>query len=423
MKKMTLMDQLKKETRKSHNQLEKLPYFQALAEGNLGRDSYIAHLRALSVIHGVMEDQIMRANDPILGIVWNNGLCKMPLLIQDLHNLDHENVQDLPAVVDASVELTRKIRLRLQQDPMSMLGYLYVFEGSTLGGAVLKQQLSKAFGLSDNMGMSYVAQYGDDKRKHWDQFKKKMNSVQLQEDEKQRIVQAAHELFEGLMPVFEGLHPIGQQTPFYNATSLNPESGNQPISEDAEEINAALRAGKITWKKFPYYAWRYSDRGEQYTRSDSAWITTLVNYNWARVQQQIRWLGRVLSTRGMPQWMLEIHLQNMYNELIKVHPDKEKKYALLLEASADLGEMRKACFDDQALQKFSDQFDAEVGSEWSWRLKHMGALLGAAVADEKSGIDGAVSSIESWATDSRRFPDIFIAAVQKIIRDARKKAK
>ncbi|MBF0239405.1 MAG: biliverdin-producing heme oxygenase [SAR324 cluster bacterium] len=420
---VTLMDQLKNETRSSHERIEQFPYFKALAEGNLELDSYIAHLRALAVIHGVLEDEVMKTNDPVLGSVWSEKLSKFQWLTQDLRDLDHEYFPDIPVVVDASVELTRKIRLRRLSDPMSLLGYIYVLEGSTLGGAILKKQLSKTFAFQNDQGMSYFAQYGNDKLKHWNLFKQQMNSLQLQEEEHARILKAANELFEGLMPIFAGLHPITKKVSFYNVTSLNPESGNQPIPEDPQEINAALRAGKITWKQFPYYEYRYSTRGEQYTRSDSSWITTLVQYPVERVKQQIRWLGRVLSTRGMPQCLLETHLQNMYNELVKVHPEKKDKYALLLEGATELRKMRQTYFDDKTIEELSEQFEAQVGMEWSRRLKHMGALLVNAVADEKAGITGAVSSIEDWATDPDRFPEIFISAVKNTIQEAKKRAK
>ncbi len=416
-----LTDRLKQETSTQHEFIETLPYFKALFEGTLALESYIAHLRALATIHGVLEDQIMQTNDPVLGTVWHDDMRKLPLLFQDLKDVDPGFSPDLPGSVEAALEITKRIRLRRINHPMSLVGYLYVLEGSTLGGSILRQQLASAFGFQHNRGLSYVGHYGKEKRVHWERFRERMNSTHLEAAEQQAVIEAAKELFKQLTLVFEALHPIQEKVPFYHVTSLNPEGGNHPIPKDAEEIKAALRAGQITWKQFPYYAWRYGERGQRYTRSDSAWLTTLVNYPIERIKNQIRWLGVVLSTRGMPQWMLEIHLENMYQELVEVHPEKETMYAKLKEAASDLKSIRRDILGDEVLDELSAEFEAMVGPEWSWRLKHMGKLLVMAVVDEKSGIDGAVTSIESWATNPYRFPEIFITAVQKTIREARQR--
>ena len=31
----------------------------------------------------------------------------------------------------------------------------------------------------------------------------------------------------------------------------------------------------ITYRIFPYYAWRYGERGQRFTQSDSAWLAHL----------------------------------------------------------------------------------------------------------------------------------------------------
>ena len=57
---------------------------------------------------------------------------------------------------------------------------------------------------------------------------------------------------------------------------LNPSAGDVPLPEDQREIDAALRAGPITHRIFPYFDWRYGDRGRKFTESDSAWPAWLV---------------------------------------------------------------------------------------------------------------------------------------------------
>ncbi|MFZ1640910.1 MAG: hypothetical protein WAV07_05620 [Candidatus Contendobacter sp.] len=51
----TLMIRLREATREIHTQLEALPYPQALERRELPLESYVGHLRAMAVVHGVLE--------------------------------------------------------------------------------------------------------------------------------------------------------------------------------------------------------------------------------------------------------------------------------------------------------------------------------------------------------------------------------
>ncbi len=65
-------------------------------------------------------------------------------------------------------------------------------------------------------------------------------------------------------------------------------------------------------------------------------------------------------------------------------------------------------------------FDVRVGTEWQQRLPCMGALLGAAVADEADGIMWAVVRVETWLVDPAVFPPQWIAAVRATLDEARR---
>jgi hypothetical protein len=204
--------------------------------------------------------------------------------------------------------------------------------------------------------------------------------------------------------------------------ALNPQAGSHAIPNDLREIRAALQAGERSWQRFPYYEWRYGSRGRRFTRSDSAWIVTLTDHRQALVDQQITWLGGLLASRGMPQWLLELHLETLHQELVDAVPEKREAYAKLLHAAAMLRDMRRAPIRDDVFHALSAEFEALVGPEWSNRLPRTGGLLVAAVADEKAGISNAVTSLEGWMTDPARFPETWIAAVHTTLRKAREYA-
>lgn len=200
---------------------------------------------------------------------------------------------------------------------------------------------------------------------------------------------------------------------------LNPEAGNHPMCHDPRELQAALRAGRMSWRRFPYYEARYGGRGLQFARSDSAWLVALAELHAATVNEQIAWLGRVLASRGMPQWLLELHLGVLYTELVAAVPERTEIYCSLLGAATMLREQRRKYLDDAALAELTAAFALQVGAEWEEKLPETGALLASAVADEAAGIMQAVPSIASWMTEPQRFPSIWIASVNRTLGRAR----
>src|SRR5688500_8787374 len=88
------------------------------------------------------------------------------------------------------------------------------------------------------------------------------------------------------------------------ARSINPIAGLYEVTTDAAELRACARASTRSWEYFPYYERRYGAEGWKFGFSDSAWIATLCDRGPDEAGDQIQWLGRVLSSRGMPQVML-----------------------------------------------------------------------------------------------------------------------
>jgi len=193
--------------------------------------------------------------------------------------------------------------------------------------------------------------------------------------------------------------------------TLNPEAGDHPIVTDPRELKAAMRAGERSWQRFPYYQLRYAERGQRFTRSDSAWLASLAERGPTIACEQVTWLGRVLATRGMPRWLLESHLEVLHAELVKAVPAKANIYGALLAAAGMLRSIRHSHVSEALLRAVTIDFADQVGDEWDINCPETGALLAAAVADERAGIEMAVPSLAAWMTDPSRFPPHWIAAV------------
>lgn len=187
---------------------------------------------------------------------------------------------------------------------------------------------------------------------------------------------------------------------------LNPAAGDVPIPNDPKEVEAALRAGPVTYRIFPYLQWRYGERGRRFTQSDSAWLAWLVRHDQSRVIEQILWLRSVLSNRGMPSWILEVHLIHLFKELVRSLPEKEPQYDKLVVASHVLRQQRRDVMTDQDWDKLAIEFAIAVEREPTSVLIGIGKLLVAAVIDERLGVVNAVSSLEHWLTDVKHWRQI-----------------
>ena len=415
------MENLRAETRDQHVRVEALPFFKALLAAELPLEGYVGLLRAMAIVHETLEGAITRSPSPLLATVWDDAIARLPLIRRDLEHFDKE-LPHLPTPTMAALVLAGQIRLRAASDADSLLGYLYVFQGSALGGLVLRAHVARAFGLDGGKGLAYLSSFDRATRAHWERFGQHMNDSLADPALLHRVSEAAREAFEGIGEIVEHLYPVADQPPRNPVSLLNREAGSHPVTLDPREIEAALRAGERSWHAFPYFELRYGARGRRFTRSDSAWIVTLTNHAQVAVDRHIRWLGGLLAARGMPQLLLEQHLEILHAELVRAVPEKRAAYDTLLNAAHMLRDTRRAHIRDDVMRRLSSSFEAKVGTEWAGRLNGAGLLLVASVADEQAGITNAVASLESWMLDPARFPDTWIQAVRMTIRRAREQA-
>lgn len=207
-----------------------------------------------------------------------------------------------------------------------------------------------------------------------------------------------------------------RQPPRGFARSINPAAGLYEVTTDESELRACARAATRSWQHFPYYEKRYGPEGWKFGFSDSAWITTLCARGATEAVQNIRWLGAVLSSRGMPQIMLEYHLDVQREELLAENSQDKRRCAILRRCERTLAAIREKAFPPARFNRLARSFDERARSPESDRI---GSLIVSAVADEASGIEHAVDSLLSFLCDPSKFPPAWIAAVQSTVAEAR----
>lgn len=416
------MDTLRKETLLEHRRVELLPFAAAMASSTLMLESYAALLDAFNTMHSSLEAVFTPSDHVGIRMIWDESLRLSVRLGRDIAYFAPRKLRKSSVITIRSQIVAQRIRQRANDDPLSLLGYLYVLIGATLGGSILKNQVANAFGLKGPDGIVYFSTHTDEPRAPWNCFRQRMMETSFDPAEERRIIDAANEAFSFVAQIMEVLHPFEVSDSRMLARTLNFEAGRHVVPLDEREIGAALRAGEWTWRRFPYYKWRYGARGERFTRSDSAWLVTLVDLEQQDMDKQIIWLGQVLSARGMPQWFLEYHLRKLQETLTLAIPEKASTYSRLSHTALLLANRRRKHVSDELMQMCGVAFDEHVGQEWSQKLPETGQLLAAAVADEKQGIGQAVSSVETWMTDETRFPKHWADEVRATIQFARARA-
>ncbi|HEX2205317.1 MAG TPA: hypothetical protein VHG91_18555 [Longimicrobium sp.] len=217
---------------------------------------------------------------------------------------------------------------------------------------------------------------------------------------------------------------MSAQTPetYATARDVNPSAGDHVVTADPTERGAGERATRRSWRRFPYYAARYDGRGRRFGVSDSLWLVTLCDLLPGAAREQVRWLGSVLAARGMPRWMLEVHIDYLHDELARALPAQAARYAVLAACARDLREQREAHVAPDVFDAIAAAFDEKTAA-LPRRVRAFGGLLVAAVADERAGVGNAVESLERWATAPECFPEEWIRAVRETIAEARARAR
>ena len=192
-----IMDRLRDETRSAHDQVEGLPFSERLVEQTLPLASYIAQLHAWHTVHAHLErllDEHLDARG--LDHVWHDERRKTPWLTCDIEALDPGAQGMSPRVQAHAKRWCEHLDEAAAQHPLALLGHLYVLEGSTLGGMVLRKHLAEQFDLNEHSGLRYHSAYGRQTAPMWRTFKEAMNRAVVTPGLQAHVIEQACAAFE-----------------------------------------------------------------------------------------------------------------------------------------------------------------------------------------------------------------------------------
>jgi len=198
----SIMARLKEATAEQHRHAESRPMQQAMARGELAHPVFTDYLGQLWLVHRSLETALDGAtgSSPAVGAVYRPAHRHAPELIADLTH--HGAMIDGIAPLTETQQLLDSIERRSLDRPVALLGLLYVLEGSMNGNRYIVRALAKTYGPE---GLRYFDPYGDRQRDVWAQFRADMDELVLADSERDAIVVAAGEMFDGLSAISEAL--------------------------------------------------------------------------------------------------------------------------------------------------------------------------------------------------------------------------
>jgi len=195
-----IMDQLKERTAEHHRRAEQQPLQQALVKGTATRQQYAAWLEQMLLVHTELEKQIqsLTPREPRLAVASAEQFGH-PRLAADLRTLGLDPAAVRPS--EATSHVCGQIRAAAAADPVTLLGFHYVLEGSKNGNRYIAMALRRGLGLAPGTGDTYLDPYGEGQRAKWQAFRVAMGAEPFGEQEVEAVISAAGQMFDGVSAI------------------------------------------------------------------------------------------------------------------------------------------------------------------------------------------------------------------------------
>jgi heme oxygenase len=185
---------LREATARSHEAIGEVPFFRELGAGRLTRQAALNYLRGLATVHEALEERLAADSTP-RGL-WSADMARLPDLRRDLRAAGADGAPEDPSSAAAARSLAAAIR-RDASRPLGLIGYLYVLEGSQMGGQGLRKLFAAALGLPQD-GFTYYSGDGKATVARWQALKKGLSAVHPSPADAAEIARTAVAAFDGV---------------------------------------------------------------------------------------------------------------------------------------------------------------------------------------------------------------------------------
>lgn len=182
---------LRTETAENHKTLESLMFVNEIMNNSLSIEQYKKLLTVNYIIHQKLENNLANMLDAgIAAALEMNSRLKLSALEKDLNYWGIDSLT-LPGL-DFELYLPQK-------NTAEVLGALYVLEGATLGGNVIKRHILANPNFKDqDGGLNYYGVYGEELSTKWKKFVSVLNE-RVEEADYERCINSANQTFNNLI--------------------------------------------------------------------------------------------------------------------------------------------------------------------------------------------------------------------------------
>jgi heme oxygenase len=173
---------LRAATATTHERMHAHPGFEAAAAGTIELSDYRRLLVRLYGFHRPFEDIVRSAADVYRIDLDMNARARSPMLLADLQTIGFDPSAATLPLWPPSLRLVSK---------GSLLGALYVLEGSALGGVQIARALKDRVGNALGKALLFFVGRGDRQGAMWREFVEELESLRDEDEEAMRAEDAA----------------------------------------------------------------------------------------------------------------------------------------------------------------------------------------------------------------------------------------
>lgn len=196
---------LKTDTQELHTRAERHDVQRSLVGGQATTGEYGEYLAQMYRAHEAFEGHLRAcagASTALASLVQEHHY-RVGHVLDDLAFLGVDGAGTLQS--GATARFAAWVGELAARRPTSLIGVLYVLEGSTNGGRYIARALRRGMGLPEGRGTRYFDPHGEAQNERWGGFKATLDGMVLSEAERSEIVAAAGKTFEAIIDIMNEL--------------------------------------------------------------------------------------------------------------------------------------------------------------------------------------------------------------------------
>jgi heme oxygenase len=200
---MTMMNRIREAISAEHNAIERTPYSLALISSQIDKQDYLFSMAQMHSIHATLENACDMQTQ--VALYFTPAMRRTSTIERDLRFFGAQlsDYSTLAATESINAMLTRWS----QYEPLSLIGAIYILEGSRMGSLMLAKPIAAALGVSaiDGHGIDYHVEGARETPMRLKAWKEAVSNAGFAPDVEAAIQACACEFMSLLCRLYEAL--------------------------------------------------------------------------------------------------------------------------------------------------------------------------------------------------------------------------